>query len=209
MVLDDREYKSLQESNVIADIKAKYPLIDACIDEHGNYRPFGDWLRIIKDAKYVISSSFHGCVFSIIFKKQFVAVETEARGNERIKTLFELLDLSERFYRDSSDVSLTSFEEKIDYDLLNVKLNAEKSKSLQFLAEALAKKPTPKKDITCPVNFGRILGLRFLEVRTPTQTYLSLFGVFPLIWLKFGWPLSKVKACLFGIIPLFSKKNTY
>lgn len=39
------------------------------------------WIRAFDDAEFVFTDSFHGCVFSIIFRKTFVVIENKERGN--------------------------------------------------------------------------------------------------------------------------------
>lgn len=54
------------------------------------------WLRNIHDAEFVITDSFHGTVFSILFKKPFVFLGNKRRGNTRIESLFSVLGISEK-----------------------------------------------------------------------------------------------------------------
>lgn len=58
-----------------------------------------DWLYHIKNSKIVITNSFHGVVFSIIFETPFIVVPIEGRlkgMNDRIVTLLESYDLMDR-----------------------------------------------------------------------------------------------------------------
>lgn len=58
-----------------------------------------DWLRLIHDADLVISSSFHGLVFSILFHREFYVnplVSDLADRNSRVTELLEMLDISDR-----------------------------------------------------------------------------------------------------------------
>lgn len=58
-----------------------------------------DWLYNIKNSKIVITNSFHGVVFSIIFETPFIVVPIEGRlkgMNDRIVTLLESYDLMDR-----------------------------------------------------------------------------------------------------------------
>ncbi|MBQ9087895.1 MAG: polysaccharide pyruvyl transferase family protein [Lentisphaeria bacterium] len=55
-----------------------------------------DWLSAIASAEYVITDSFHGTVFSIIFRRQFAAINNMERGQERFTTLLENLHLLDR-----------------------------------------------------------------------------------------------------------------
>ena len=47
------------------------------------------WLRGFYDAEFVITDSFHACVFSILFKKQFVVVGNKERGLSRIESTYK------------------------------------------------------------------------------------------------------------------------
>lgn len=58
-----------------------------------------DWLACFRDAKYIITDSFHGCVFSIIFNKPFICVENKNRGNARFETLKKLFKLETNFIK--------------------------------------------------------------------------------------------------------------
>lgn len=55
-----------------------------------------EWLRGIHDSKLVVTDSFHVCVFSIIFKKPFIALGNESRGNARFDSLLEAFGLQDR-----------------------------------------------------------------------------------------------------------------
>lgn len=42
------------------------------------------------DAKYVITDSFHGTVFSILFEKPCVVIQNSSRGNDRFRSLLKM-----------------------------------------------------------------------------------------------------------------------
>ena len=52
------------------------------------------WIAGIANAKYVITDSFHGTVFSLIFGKPVRILSNNVRGNSRLESLFTLLKLS-------------------------------------------------------------------------------------------------------------------
>ncbi|HHR5848947.1 TPA: polysaccharide pyruvyl transferase family protein [Providencia alcalifaciens] len=60
-----------------------------------------DWLKLIQNAETVITDSFHGVVFSIIFQKKFIAIGNTARGLERFSSLLTKLSLSDHLVIDS------------------------------------------------------------------------------------------------------------
>lgn len=55
-----------------------------------------EWLAMFRDATYVITDSFHGTVFSIIFNKPFISVGNSSRGMSRFLSLLEQFGLKDR-----------------------------------------------------------------------------------------------------------------
>ncbi len=95
------------------------------------------WLKAFDDANYVIADSFHGCVFSIIFNKPFIAVGNSDRGLTRFMSLLKLFELESRLVLDINDVT----DELVDYKFDWVKINSIREKliksSEEFLFSAL------------------------------------------------------------------------
>ena len=52
------------------------------------------WLRFFYDAKFIITDSYHGLVFSIIFNKPFKLIKNEKRGNARFNSIIKMLNLA-------------------------------------------------------------------------------------------------------------------
>lgn len=92
------------------------------------------WLRGFYDAEFVITDSFHACVFSILFKKQFVVIGNRKRGMARFESLLNMFGLEDRLV--SADVNVIDLP-IINYDLVYDKLNVLKKNSLSFLERAL------------------------------------------------------------------------
>lgn len=66
-----------------------------------------DWLAGFANAKYVLTDSFHGVVFSIIFNKPFYVIPNESRGTSRFDSLLDLIGLSSRkINSDANDLKL-------------------------------------------------------------------------------------------------------
>lgn len=57
--------------------------------------PIEQWLRGFYDAEYVITDSFHACVFSIIFGKPFIVYANNTRGKARFESLLGQFSLLE------------------------------------------------------------------------------------------------------------------
>ena len=49
-----------------------------------------EWLAMFRDASYVVTDSFHGTVFSIIFGKEFKCINNKGRGAARFESLLNL-----------------------------------------------------------------------------------------------------------------------
>ena len=92
------------------------------------------WLRGFYDAEFVVTDSFHACVFSIIFKKQFLVVGNKERGMARFESLLKMFGLEDRLVAD--DVDINSLQ-PIDYDKVYQFYGKLKEKSVSFLSENL------------------------------------------------------------------------
>ena len=96
--------------------------------------PVEEWLRGFYDSEFVITDSFHACVFSILFHKQFVVIGNEERGLTRFKSLLSTFGLESRLI-DSSDK--VNGLDVINYDKVDEKLNELRAYSYSFLNNAL------------------------------------------------------------------------
>lgn len=98
-----------------------------------------DWLELIMNAKYVLTDSFHGMVFCIIFKKQFVVMNNIAGGTERFTSLLECLGLSDRLCNWDEDINQiqTLLCSKIDYNGSDSLLEKFRNISINYLKDAL------------------------------------------------------------------------
>lgn len=88
-----------------------------------------DFLRLIKNAECVFSSSFHGLVFSIIYHKQVFASFKTNGG--RAQSLLEALGIPDRYLDNYQALSFPL--PKIDYNEVEQKLNALRKSSVDFL----------------------------------------------------------------------------
>ncbi len=95
-----------------------------------------EWLASFANADFVVTDSFHGMVFSIIFEKDFVVIGNHDRGLDRFTSLLSLLGLKNRMVfcvEDLKDKKICS----IDYSSVNKILEENKKSSLKFLMGAL------------------------------------------------------------------------
>lgn len=98
-----------------------------------------DWLRSIRDARMVLTDSFHGTVFSIIFQVPFIAVCNYDRGADRFYSLLERLGLEDRLTNRETPIEelVNMALAPIDWANVESKLSAFKEESLDKLRKAL------------------------------------------------------------------------
>lgn len=94
-----------------------------------------DFINLIYNAKYVITNSFHGMVFSMIFEKKFISFLNSTRST-RQTNLLEKAGISNRIYNKNEDI-FNQIKKEIDYPEVNKKLDKEIEKSKDFLKLAL------------------------------------------------------------------------
>lgn len=93
------------------------------------------WLSDIRDAAMVVTDSFHGSVFSILFHRPFLSIVNKRRGAERFVSLLSKLELTERLVYDVATFNLK--ESPIDWVEVDSLLAKEREKSITFLREVL------------------------------------------------------------------------
>jgi len=98
-----------------------------------------DWLYYFKNAEVVITDSFHGSCFSIIFEKPFIAIGNKRRGLERFYSLLDGLNLSNRLVMSAEEIQKNDllFTGAIDYSDVNSKLDVLRQSSMLWLKNAL------------------------------------------------------------------------
>lgn len=96
--------------------------------------PVENWLIGFRDAQFVITDSFHACVFSIIFNKPFLVIGNEERGMSRFLSLLKMFGQEQRLIKQTKDFKLK------DWHLLPPNVNLEKFRksSITYLEKSLA-----------------------------------------------------------------------
>lgn len=75
------------------------------------------WLSLIDNAEYVVTNSFHCCVFSLLFEKKFGVVplsKTLAGMNSRIETLSEMFGIKPRWIMEDESGVFSVLEEEVN-----------------------------------------------------------------------------------------------
>lgn len=98
-----------------------------------------EWLASFANAGFVVTDSFHGCVFSIINRKPFIAIANRDRGLERFTSLLGLFGLMDRliFDGDEFDRKKSQLLQPIDYEPVDAKRQELIQDSLDYLTNSL------------------------------------------------------------------------
>lgn len=94
-----------------------------------------EWINYIDHAQCIITTSFHGVVFCIKMHKPFLAIlltNQFSKGNDRIVSLLNSLNLSERIYDPSHPIS-SQMERDINWENVENKLLKLQTESYNFL----------------------------------------------------------------------------
>lgn len=101
--------------------------------------PVESWLRGFRDASFVVTDSFHGSVFAILFRKPFIVYANGNRGLTRFKSLLGLFGLEDRLIMSSSELSDEKLANVIDWTKVDEILGRERDRSRLFLEGALTR----------------------------------------------------------------------
>ena len=103
-----------------------FPWCDETVIPH----PF-EVLGYMKNADYVITDTFHGCVMSIKFNKQFVALVRDS-NRQKMSSLLNQFGLGERMCEEFKDLP-NRIDKEIDYNTVNEQIVKEAVKSVEYL----------------------------------------------------------------------------
>ena len=201
MFLDDEHWDEFRASALYKKLSAEYEIVNICKDEQGEFRSVPQWLSYIKHASLMVTDSFHGTVFSIIYRKQFITRATANRGNARLESLCSTLDIPlSRFCPSFDKKNDTQFDTPLDFAPVWKRIEEERVVSLDYLKRSLAMEPTYKEFI--PVRRDRLsIPILSIEEREHDKRLL-LFGCIPVVCK----PLKGNSMYLLGKIP-FSRET--
>lgn len=99
--------------------------------------PVESWLNGIRNARYVVTDSFHGTVFSIIFNKPFIVLRNPRRGSARIESLLRMFNLENRTIEAGSPSEAILNLKEPNWARVNAILEKERSRGINYLRRAL------------------------------------------------------------------------
>lgn len=127
--ITDKQFNAEEKSNTLK----KYGLLDQASIEELVYH--------IKNADFVITDSYHGMCFSLIYEKSFLALINRARGAARFDTLGEDFGIQDRMLESLNEVfQKEDLLRPMDYTRISDRISQEIERSRQWLNNALLTK---------------------------------------------------------------------
>ena len=108
-----------------------------------------EWMWYYKNASCVFTDSFHGTIFSIIFRKPFITLMNHGRGAQRFISLLEPLNLKYRLFDTPKCITENSnLLNSCDYTVPYQKLDVIRQNSYNWLKNSLEAKKGANTTIT-------------------------------------------------------------
>ena len=148
--------------NILDGFSGRYEYNKQALDLPGTLPNIwcADFVKLFSGAEFVITDSFHGVCFSLIFNKPFIAINNIWRGVKRFETILELVDMKDRLIYDPNSIPHDEkFLEKIDFTNANQAIEREKNRSVEWLKNALLT-PVEKLPVVAIKNVNTTLDKR-------------------------------------------------
>jgi len=95
-----------------------------------------EFIGLIEGADFILTTSFHGTAFSLLFNKNFFSALPSTRST-RIQSLISMLNLNRRVIRNNDKFKVEELLGPLDYTIINEILESEIEKSKQFLIDKI------------------------------------------------------------------------
>lgn len=122
-------FKIMPERNFLASSKMN---LKECI-----FPPVEKWISAFRDAKLIITDSFHGTIFSAIFQKPFISLHNQERGTSRFTSLARLFESESRFVQDTKEIIPSIQLSKEEIERIQYRTNIIRQRSFDFLKSSL------------------------------------------------------------------------
>ncbi|MBQ9813160.1 MAG: polysaccharide pyruvyl transferase family protein [Thermoguttaceae bacterium] len=101
-----------------------------------------EFVNYVKHAECVVTDSYHGTIFSIVYRRPFFTMKRDIENaeksmNSRIFTLFSMLQLENRLFDPSNEQTIAEADLYVDYDNVKKLLQERVEFSLNYLKNAL------------------------------------------------------------------------
>ncbi len=93
-----------------------------------------EWLYFMHHADYVVTNSFHGTVFSLLYHRPFLVAANNKASDARMRTLLQTVGLEENHFKTSPECSFVS---KIDWTNVDTRIRHLRETGVEFLSNSM------------------------------------------------------------------------
>lgn len=154
---------------IIPTVKEAYHYRDEVLEGVGPE----EWISLFKYASYVFTDSFHGCVFSLIYRKSFCVFKrfddnNKKSQNSRIYTLLKQYNLEKCLVQNAESFSIPQISE-VDYKDVIEKINKNADEAKKWLEEVLVEKDSEEVTINQIVKQKTCTGCGVCKIICPQK----------------------------------------
>ncbi len=137
-ILDMNDNKQRLIDNVCAQLNLTAVRFGVKNAVTGLYPDVEDWLAHFKKSRFIITDSYHGTIFSILYHKPFISVVNSERGSTRFTSLTGMVELSNRLVEEYNVTTLKDIiNEPIDWLRVEKMLDFYRDISRSFIETAI------------------------------------------------------------------------
>lgn len=92
-----------------------------------------EFITLFRNAEYVITNSFHGTAFSLLFQKKFYTIRQNNEVDDRVESMLRQINLLDRFVQSNYD----GVQSKIDYTSVEKNIWNYRQSSIAFITKEL------------------------------------------------------------------------
>lgn len=102
-----------------------------------------DFINLVANAEYVLTDSFHGTIFSLLYHKPFFTFSrfessNKISTNSRIESLLKMVRIDGRYIKATESID-DCLKRNVDFETVDCLINNFQKKSLNYIKEAIAK----------------------------------------------------------------------
>ena len=128
-----------------------------------------DWLKSIKDCKYLITDSFHGVCFALIFNKPFICIKNKNRGNARFETIIKYFNIQKNFVNSVNEIYNNNNFMSIDFLTINKKIEEKREADLQIIKKVLQENYSNNEN----AQLNKLTNIKFIKTQIKNKNFTS------------------------------------
>lgn len=123
-ILDETE----KTDNILEILSTEYKLPVKKINP--KHQSPSDFLNAVKNGSFIITDSFHGVCFALIYHKKFICIRNKARGYARFQSLIDSFNISNLFVDETDEIlNKKDLFEDYNYEFIDNVIKQERKKA--------------------------------------------------------------------------------